>query len=451
MKKTLLMIAMALAAVSCFEKLEFGADYVPQDEPVGPVDPDPVPTDPVVPFEIPALDLSYPDSNEEVKSLVFDSGVDGHIYYRIPAMVETTKGTILAFCEARNTKADFYEGNEALFEGIPVFQSGSSKDSGNIDLVLKRSTDGGATWGAMTTLFDDGNNVCGNPSPVVDLTTGRIWLFWCWQRCGTQSSTMFPSILDGHTRRVLCCYSDDDGLTWSAAQDMTSTLKEKDWTWYATGPCHATQLRSGQYSGRLIIPCNHRDATNKKNYSHCCYSDDLGKTWKLGGSTEVGGNESCIVELSDGGVMTSMRVAGDNLPDGTNTACRAFSKSPDGGLTWGTFDLVESLIDPGCQGAATNYYRNNAPSSTILLSNCHHLTTRTKISISVSKDDGKTWMTPYTVYDNRGAYSDIIELADGSVCVFYECGYGKYGKINPNEQIKFTRLPKSIVTARLGL
>lgn len=440
MKKTLLLIATALVCVSCFDELEFGADWKPEDKT------EPVP-EPEQQFKV----NSFPDDGKVVKSTVFEAGTDNHIYYRIPAMVEAKDGSILAFCEARNTKADFYEGNESKFEGIPVFQQGSSKDSGNIDVVLKISSDGGATWGPMTTLFDDGNNTCGNPCPVLDHFTGRIWLFWCWQKNGSQESTYFPSILDGHTRRVLYTWSDDNGKTWAPHVDATSSLKEKGWTWYATGPCHATQVMTGTFKGRLIIPCNHRDAANVHNYSHCCWSDDHGATWQLGGSTAVGGNESCITELSDGSVMTSMRIASDDMPEGVNAKCRAFSRSTDGGASWGTFDRVETLIDPGCQGAVFNYHDKGNPTATLLLSNCHHSTTRKAMAISVSKDDGKTWTTPYSVYDSRAAYSDLFVLSDGSVCVFYENGYGKYGTINPNEIISFHRIPASKVASELKL
>lgn len=440
MKRIILLFAAAVLCVSCFEKLEFGEGWTPGEDIT---DPEPEEEEFVI--------NSFPDNGSAVKSLVFDSGTDGHIYYRIPAMIETRSGKILAFCEARNTKAPFYEGNEGKFAGIPVFQQGSSADSGDIDLVMKSSDDGGATWSGMTTLFNDGNNVCGNPAPVMDITTGRIFLFWCWQKCGSQKSELFPSILDGHTRRVLYAWSDDEGKTWSEPVDMTTTLKSKDWTWYATGPCHAIQVMAGSHKGRIIIPCNHRDAANVHNYSHCCWSDDHGATWNLGGTTAVGGNESCIVELSDGNVMTNMRIAPDDMPAGVNAKCRALSVSKDGGVTWGSFDRIESLTDPGCQGATANYHDKGKPTSILLMSNCHNASSRSNMTISASMDDGKTWKSPYTVFPTRAAYSDIFVLSDGSVCVLYESGYGKYGAVSTYEQINFHRLPASIAASSLGL
>jgi sialidase-1 len=432
MKYKLLLVSLIafMMLLACGDDLKFGPDkdyYSDQKDDDDPDDDDP----PTV----------YPDNNIIVSNAVYEAGTDNHIYFRIPALTVTKKGTILAFCEARNTEADFYSGNESKFPVVPV---GSSKDLGNIDLVLKRSLDGGATWSNMIVIIDDKNNTCGNPSPVVVEETGRIYLFWCWQRYPSSlSSNLFSSISDGHTRRVLYCYSDDDGLTWSSHYDVTSQLKKSDWSWYATGPCHAIQKKVAPNKGRIIIPANHRDNNNTDNYSHAIYSDDNGKTWLLGGRTALGGNESCITELADGSILTNMRqVSGD---------FRAYSVSINGGITWGSFIVNSDLIDPGCQGAIVNYPINKSVSNTLLLSNTHHSTARSNLCISKSTNGGASWVTSLVVWAGRAAYSDIIVLNDGSVCVLYENGYGKYGAANPNEQISFYRIPPSLIKSKLGL
>lgn len=412
-------IVAAFLLQSCDDRPFFGADYVPGED-------------------------DNPEIEDKIEANVYVAGRDGHIYFRIPALVETQTGLLLAFCEARNTEADFYKGNESLFPTVPVGSS-SSKDHGDIDLVVKSSRDGGRTWLPMSVVADDKFNTCGNPSPVVD-EDGTIHLFWCWQAYPAQiSSDLFPTLPeDGHTRRVMYCKSTDDGQTWSAPVDMTAVLKDPSWTWYATGPCHAIRVSSGKYAGRLIVPCNHRDPTNKINYSHCVYSDDHGATWKLGGSTAAGGNESCIVELPGDKIMTNVRSVGMSSQN------RASAISDDGGDSWSPLVVNEYLKDPGCQGSIINMMNGGAPTDTLVLSNCH-AAGRYQMTISVSRDAGQSWTSDFVVWPMRAAYSDLCRLKDGSLAILYECGDGQFGTPNPNEKIRFMRIPAESVGKALGL
>ncbi|MCI2081828.1 MAG: glycoside hydrolase [Bacteroidales bacterium] len=389
--------------------------------------------------------LALPDDGKLVASTAYESGTDDHVYYRIPALIETPKHALLAFCEARNTKADFYEGNESQFTVTPV---GSSKDRGDIDLVFKRSEDGGATWSNMQTIVDDKQNTCGNPVPVVEQSTGRIYLFWCWQSYPSSPVTSdLVSSADGkaRSRRVFYCYSDDDGKTWSSQADASPALAATGWSWIATGPGHGIQKSEAPHAGRLVIPANHRENGNTDNYSHCYYSDDKGKTWHISGNTDLGGNESQIAELENGDLLINMRLA-DYDAD-----MRASSLSTDGGTTWETMKLNSDLPDPGCQGSVSNYLSDGKPSETLLLSNVKSANVRSNLCISKSTDCGTTWTKAYTVYSSRAAYSDLIVLSDGSVAVLYEYGNGKYGKANPNEYIGFIRIPKSLTGTLLGI
>jgi len=437
MKKIIIPVLTVMFILSsCYEELLFGEGWVDPNPPAG--------------ENGPAQDNTemepLPDNGEIVKSDIFTAARENYNYYRIPALIQTKKGTLLAFCEARNTEPDFY--NAATFPNAPV---GSGKDTGDIDLVVKRSEDGGATWSELQVLYNDQHNTCGNPAPVIDQETGRIILFWCWQRYPSKlNSDIISNIPDDHTRRVMYSYSDDDGLTWTGPIDLTPSVKEADMNWYATGPCHAIQKQTNPYKGRIIIPANHRlksSVDKNHNYSHCIYSDDHGKTWKLGGKTAVGGNESCIVELGDGNIMTMMRVAETDV----NVKNRAYSISRDGGDTWGEFKVVESLIDPGCQGSVANWFEGGKPSNTLLVSNCCHKSSRSNLCISVSLDNGANWNMVKQVWSGRAAYSDILVLGDGSVCVMYEYGSGMFGKANPNEKIGFVRYPASIVKSELGI
>src|SRR6266481_5607599 len=190
---------------------------------------------------------------------VFVSGTDGYHTYRIPAIVVTTNGTLLAFCEGRKT---------------------SRSDTGKIDLLLKRSSDNGKTWSAQHIIRSDGENVCGNPAPVVDETTGVVWLLMTWN-LGADGEREINNGTSKDTRRVFVTHSADDGVTWTKPREITASVKKPDWLWYATGPVNGIQLTRGAvhplprgegrgegegtvhhptaHKGRLVIPCNHTE------------------------------------------------------------------------------------------------------------------------------------------------------------------------------------------------
>ena len=183
---------------------------------------------------------------------VFVSGTEGYHTFRIPSAIVTPHGTVLAFCEGR--------------------KSGRG-DAGNIDLVLRRSTDGGLTWSSLQTVWDDGPNTCGNPCPVVDRTTGTVWLLLTWNR-GDDPEPKIIARQSKDTRRVFVTHSTDDGVTWTKPTEITDSTKLTNWTWYATGPGAGIQIERGPHQRRLVIPCDHIEAGTKRYYSHVIYSDD---------------------------------------------------------------------------------------------------------------------------------------------------------------------------------
>ena len=194
---------------------------------------------------------------------IFKSGSEGYNTFRIPSIITTDSGVVLAFAEGRKN---------------------SSSDSGDIDLVLKRSIDGGKTWGDLIIIRDDSTNVCGNPSPVIDRKTGKIFLLSTWNR-GDDTESEIINMTSVDTRRVYVMNSIDEGLSWSKPIEITDKVKKPNWTWYATGPVHGIQIREGSKKGRMIIPCDHIEANTKKYYSHIIYSDDGGSSWNIGGTT----------------------------------------------------------------------------------------------------------------------------------------------------------------------
>ena len=201
---------------------------------------------------------------------VFRGGADGYHTYRIPALIVSKQGTLLAFCEGRKN---------------------DMRDTGRIDLLLKRSTDGGRTWSKQQVVWRDGPNTCGNPCPVVDQATGVIWLLMTWNR-GDDEEGHIIAMTSKDTRRPYVTSSADDGRTWSPAQEITAAVKPAEWGWYSTGPGNAIQLRHGPNRGRLVIPCCYSKAGAKGTYlSHAIYSDDHGKLWRLGGTSPEGGTD----------------------------------------------------------------------------------------------------------------------------------------------------------------
>ncbi len=152
---------------------------------------------------------------------IFVSGEGGWHTYRIPSLILTPKGALLAFCEGRKT---------------------SHRDSGDIDLLMRRSDDGGATWGPVRVLWDDAANTCGNPCPVVDRETGAVWLFLT-HNPGDASDADLHAVLGKKTRTVWVTRSDDDGVSWLPPREITAEVKRPGGAWFATGP--------GGCSGRI--------------------------------------------------------------------------------------------------------------------------------------------------------------------------------------------------------
>lgn len=324
---------------------------------------------------------------------VFTAGSEGYHTFRIPAIIATPKGTLLAFCEGR--------------------KQGRS-DAGDIDLVLKRSSDGGKTWGKLRVVWNDGKNTCGNPCPVVDESTGRIWLPMTWNR-GEDRESQIQKKTSIDTRRVFITYSDDDGRTWAKPMEIAASAKKPEWTWYATGPGNAIQIRHGRYKGRLVVPCDHNLLVAGKNRrrSHCIYSDDHGKTWKISQSLGDGTNECSVVELADGRLLLNMRSY-----HGKHR--RAVSYSKDGGATWSPVKLDATLIEPVCQGNILRYsWPGKGEKSRILFSNPAS-TKRDHMTVRLSYDEGKTWPVNRLVYAGSAAYSNLVALPKGRFGLLYE-------------------------------
>lgn len=333
--------------------------------------------------EVPSSEFNY----------IYNQGTDGFELYRIPAIVKSKSNTLLAFAEARKAR--------------------SNGDSGDIDLVVKRSSDNGKTWSKQITIWNDGQNTCGNPVPIVD-DRGRIHLLMTWNF----QTDKWGAITNGtgeDSRRPYYTYSDDDGITWAQPVEITSSVKKEKWDWYATGPCHGIQIQKGIHKGRLVAPnyFTTRESGKVTSYSHIIYSDDYGKTWKPGEPTPVGGVGECsVAEIGEGTLMLNMRA--------DEGFYRKSCTSIDGGLTWSSPQISIDQIDCKCQGSILSI------GGAVFLSNAASATERINMTIKKSTDNGKNWKGQYTVYEGNSGYSDIVELSDSQIAIIYEGGEKRY-------------------------
>jgi sialidase-1 len=332
-------------------------------------------------------------ANPILDSTPFISGQGGYAVYRAPTIVRSQAGTLLAFAEGRVNGAS---------------------DEDDMDIVLRRSPDGGKTWEPMRVLENDGKNPCKNQSPVV-LPSGRIVLMWLW-------NAWIPSEQDRTTRKVFVTYSDDDGLTWSASKDVTAQAQKPTWGWTGLGPVHGIVKQHAPNKGRIVFPARHNtDDTNM--VSHVNFSDDGGETWQVGGdSPRDKTTESTVVELSNGQLMLNSR----NQRGSENH--RVVSISKDGGATFSDVWLETQLVEPSGVQASLLFHSTNecTGQGNILFSNPSNPEVRADGTLRLSEDNGTRW-TEALRYAPKPApyftgYSDIVTLPTGDIGVLYERG-----------------------------
>ena len=337
---------------------------------------------------------------------LFVSGQEGYHTYRIPALITTARGTLLAFCEGRKN---------------------DRSDHGDIDLLLRRSTDGGRTWSPQQVIWDDGENTCGNPCPVVDQETGTIWLLLTHNPGDEGLREILKPEARG-TRTVWVSSSEDDGQSWSQPTEITDSVKDPEWDWYATGPGVGVQLQKGPHAGRLVVPCDHSYRTSNPDEvvprygdpgpgfgSHLIYSDDHGQSWRRGGVIRPLANECQVVELAEGRLRMNIRsYFGKNR--------RAWSLSSDGGETWSDAKHTAELIGPVCQASILRYTWPEAGSRSRILFSNPAATDRIKMTVRLSYDEGTSWPVSKLLHERPSAYSSLAVLPDGSIACLYERG-----------------------------
>jgi sialidase-1 len=342
---------------------------------------------------------------------LFEAGEGGYALYRIPGIVVTRSGAVLAYCEARRT---------------------GKSDWDTIDILLRRSADGGRTWSAPQEMADvpgpksknpvalaqklaNPNDVTyNNPVAIVD-RSGVVHFLFCLEYA-----------------RCFYLRSNDDGKSWTRPVEVTAAFEafrsRYDWRVLATGPAHGIQL----HSGRLVVPVWLSTGTgghaHRPSVTATIYSDDGGATWQAGeiavpnSEAWIVPNETVIVELADGEVMLNVRSE-------SHEHRRLITTSKDGATGWARPRFDEALLEPICMASLVRYSKQ--PEADRNPDNLNRLDgkevtgksrDRRNLSVKLSEDDGRTWLVNKTLEAGYGAYSDLAVLPDGAVLCLYERG-----------------------------
>ena len=345
---------------------------------------------------------------------VFTGGEAGYKSFRIPAIVRAGNNDLLALAEGRvNNAADF----------------------GNIDLVLKRSSDNGRTWTSVQVLVDLGELQAGNPAIVLDnfdtqYPKGVLYVFY------NTGNNHENEVRKGNGyREVWFIKSVDHGVTWTQAINITKQVHRpnvagteyhfaEDWRSYAITPGHAMQFTSGPYKGRIFVPANHSAGEPMKGFAeyraHGFFTDDHGKSFALANNVEFpGSNESIATEISGGGLLMSIR---NQLG---NVRSRILAYSSTGGQTWDTTYFEKQLPDAICQASliTLGFKKGKA---IVASSNAATERKRDSLTIKISRDDGKNWNQSILVDASTNgtkdwtAYSDMVILTKRKIGILYE-------------------------------
>lgn len=302
---------------------------------------------------------------------LWEAGKGGYVTYRIPGMVTLGDGTILAYAEARKD---------------------GTGDWADIDLVMRRSADGGQSWTAPELLVDSGKDTANNMVAIPGKGKREVHLLYCINYA-----------------RVYYRHSNDSGKTFSAAVEVMQPPEK--FNVIATGPGHGIRLKSG----RLLIPIwlSSGGKRHRPSVVSTMFSDDNGKSWKLGETILgelVNPSETAAVELRDGRVMMNIR-------NENKEKLRAVVYSRDGVSGWSKPVFVPELQDPTCMASLLRY-----PKGPLVFVNAADAAARRNLVLHVSHDEGATWKTARVVDPEKAAYSDLTVNRNGELLVLYEKG-----------------------------
>lgn len=320
------------------------------------------------------------------QSPLFQAGESGYFSHRIPAMVVTPGGTVLAFAEARRVTGD---------------------DDDEIHLVQKRSLDGGVTWQPLQVLFADGERSVGQPTPIVDAVAGTVVLVFCKDN-----------------KQVFVTQSADDGMTWSSPSEITEQVVDPTWAYLGAGPGHGIQLASG----RLLVPSwgdvthgNLHQRPNPQQFSYAMFSDDHGATWRRSEPMDLDVSDECMaVQTADGSVYMDMRSRPHKF-------CRAYAWSRDDGATWSGVAHHEHLPEPFCQGSIIRYsLETDGDRNRVIMAHPAETSKRGKLTVYMSDDECRTWPVARVLCPGFSGYSDLAVTPDKTILCLYESNKDKW-------------------------
>ena len=349
------------------------------------------------------------------------AGQDNCDTYRIPGIITTGKGTLIAVYDNR------YNNSKDLQE--------------DVDIGMSRSTDGGQTWEPMRVIMDMGEwggrserlNGIGDPAVLYDPTTGTIWVAALWMSGSSPDQMLWwasqPGMTPEETGQFILVKSTDDGLTWSDPINITGQIKDPSWQLLLQGPGAGITLSDGT----LVFPAQFKVDTGEKAldggqytcHSTIVYSRDGGETWHIGTGAKSNTTEAQVVQLADGSLMLNMR-DDRNRRDKGDTNGRAVAVTSDLGNTWTTHPSSNSALpEPHCMASliATHTTVNGKQQQVLLFSNPNSKTTRTNMTIKASSDGGHTWPGAWQteIYAPAGfGYSCMTMVDDNHVGIVYE-------------------------------
>ncbi len=373
-------------------------------------------------FEIKDLELTFGDQ-QSVKVapdakfifrpaiLVRAAGQDQVNTYRIPGLVTTNKGTLIAVYDIRYL--------------------GSGDLQGDIDVGISRSTDGGQTWEPMKKVIDMGTyndlpqnqNGVGDPSILVDEITNTIWVAGLWVS-GLPGQTAWngskPGLKPGETGQFILVKSEDDGLTWSQPINITEQCKNQAWNLFFQGPGKGITMKNGI----LVFPAQFKD-DQKVPFSTIIYSKDHGKIWVVGTGAKSNTTESQVVQLADGSLMLNMRDDRNRTEKGDQNG-RAVTITKDLGQTWTVHSSSNAALpESNCMASiiSAKVMINGISKDVLFFSNPNDKNERAHMTIKASMDQGVTWPVQYQVELNSNdsyGYSCLTMVNESTLGILYE-------------------------------